>query len=191
MEFEFIKSGHKISDEKTNLFSKVKLENKKEVKKIKEVENKNSFEKLNLKVGQIVEVKKVETSEKLFVFKVDLKEETPRQILSGIQEFYNQEELINRKVVVFANLKPAKLAGLESNGMILAVDDKSKCKLLTTNLEIGENLKVENLVANNENKVKIKVFQKLNLYSKNGNIFLDNKEIEGIGVEDNLEGEVC
>ncbi len=61
---------------------------------------------------------------------VDLGEEKPRQIIAGIKEFYSPEDLINTQVAVVANLKPAKLMGMVSEGMILAVSDSDGLSLL-------------------------------------------------------------
>ena len=53
---------------------------------------------------------------------IDLGEDQPRQILSGIAEVYTPEEMVGKSVIVIANLKPAKIMGIESNGMVLAAD---------------------------------------------------------------------
>lgn len=80
--------------------------------------------KVQLRVGQIVEAERVEKSEKLVKLKVDLGEERgPRQILAGIAKHYAPEALLGRKIVVVANLKPAKLMGQMSEGMLLAASD--------------------------------------------------------------------
>ncbi|MBA3602652.1 MAG: methionine--tRNA ligase [Parachlamydiaceae bacterium] len=76
-------------------------------------------EKLDLRVGTILEAAAVPKSKKLLILQVDLGFEK-RQILSGISLFYKPEEIVGKKVVVIANLKPAKLMGIESNGMLLA-----------------------------------------------------------------------
>jgi methionyl-tRNA synthetase len=62
----------------------------------------------------------VPKSDKLLRFTIDLGEETPRQVLAGIAEHYEPEKMVGRKLVVVANLKPRKLRGFESQGMILA-----------------------------------------------------------------------
>lgn len=82
------------------------------------------FAKVQLRVGQIVAAERIEKSEKLVKLQVDLGEaKGPRQILAGIAKFYQPEELIGRKIVVVANLKPAKLMGQMSEGMLLAASD--------------------------------------------------------------------
>ena len=61
-----------------------------------------------------------------------------RQIVSGLQKYYKEEELIGKKVVLVANLKPAKLKGIESNGMILAAGDGDTVKVLVVDDAINE-----------------------------------------------------
>ncbi len=84
----------------------------------------DDFAKLELKVGTVLEAEEVEGSEKLIKLKVDLGEETPRQILAGIKKWYSAEDLIGKQIAVVANLEPRMMMGLESQGMILAAGDK-------------------------------------------------------------------
>jgi methionyl-tRNA synthetase len=78
------------------------------------------FAKVDMRVGEILTAERVPKSDKLLRFTVDLGESEPRQILAGIAEHYEPEKMIGRKVAVVANLKPRKLRGFESQGMILA-----------------------------------------------------------------------
>lgn len=78
------------------------------------------FMAVDLRVAKILTCEKVPKSRKLLKMSVDLGEEAPRQILAGLAPWFLPEEMVGRRVVVVANLKPAKLMGLESNGMILA-----------------------------------------------------------------------
>ena len=78
------------------------------------------FAKVDMRVGQILTAERVPKSDKLLRFTVDLGEAEPRQILAGIAEHYDPEKMVGRKVVVVSNLKPRKLRGFESQGMILA-----------------------------------------------------------------------
>lgn len=79
----------------------------------------DDFAKIDLRVARVLECQKVEKSNKLLKLKIEVGQET-RQVVSGISKFYNPEELVGKLVVVVANLKPAKLMGIESQGMILA-----------------------------------------------------------------------
>jgi methionyl-tRNA synthetase len=78
------------------------------------------FTKIELRVGEVLTAERVPKSDKLLRFTIDLGEETPRQVLAGIAEHYEPEKMVGRKLVVVANLKPRKLRGFESQGMILA-----------------------------------------------------------------------
>ena len=79
------------------------------------------FQKLDLRIGKVVSAERVEGSEKLLKLKVDLGD-GERQIIAGVGLHYAIEELVNRKIVVVANLEPRALMGLESQGMLLAAD---------------------------------------------------------------------
>ena len=100
------------------------------------------FAKVQLRVGQIVEAEKVKGSRKLIKLMVDIGSET-RQVVAGIAEAYESEALINKKIVLVANLKPVKLMGIESNGMIVAatVDGKPVLATFTENAPNGALLK--------------------------------------------------
>jgi methionyl-tRNA synthetase len=79
----------------------------------------DEFAKIQMRVGQVLEAEKVEGSRKLIRMKVDLGTEI-RQVVAGIAGAYEPAGLLNRKVIIVANLKPAKLMGLVSDGMVLA-----------------------------------------------------------------------
>jgi methionyl-tRNA synthetase len=68
----------------------------------------------------VLSAERVPKADKLLLLKIDLNEEQPRQVLAGIAQYYEPEKLIGRKVVVVANLKPRKLRGYESQGMVVA-----------------------------------------------------------------------
>ena len=80
----------------------------------------DDFAKVDLRVGQVLSAERVPKADKLLLLKVDVGEEQPRQILAGIAQYYEPEKLIGRKVVIVANLKPRKLRGFESQGMVVA-----------------------------------------------------------------------
>jgi len=88
------------------------------------------FAKIQMRVGQVLEAEKIAGSRKLLKLRVDLGSET-RQVIAGIAEAYEPGSLINRKVVIVANLKPAKLMGFESNGMVVAASSGGKPVLAT------------------------------------------------------------
>ncbi len=85
----------------------------------------DDVDKIDLRVGEIIEAKKAEKSKKLLIFKVNCGNGETRQIVSGIAKFFTPEEMIGKKVIFVANLKPATLAGNISEGMLLAAEDKN------------------------------------------------------------------
>jgi methionyl-tRNA synthetase len=100
------------------------------------------FAKVELKIGKVLEATRVEGSNKLIVMKVDTGEE--RQIVAGIGKAYSPEELVNKSIVVVTNLQPAKLMGVESQGMLLAAsDDDGRLSILTIDREIRQGSKVK------------------------------------------------
>ncbi len=96
------------------------------------------FAKLKIVVGKVIESEKLEGSDKLLVSKIDIGNEV-RQIVSGIANYYTPEQLIGKKVLVIANLKPVKLRGVLSEGMILAASDmEGNLKIATVDGDISE-----------------------------------------------------
>ena len=98
----------------------------------------DDFAKIKLKLAKVINCEAHPKADKLLVLTLKVGEET-RTVVSGIKEFYSPEDLIGKNVVVVANLKPVKLRGIESRGMILAAEDKSgKLSLLTTLAELED-----------------------------------------------------
>jgi methionyl-tRNA synthetase len=93
------------------------------------------FARVEMRVGQVMEAQKVEGSRKLVKKKVDIGGEI-RQVVAGIAEAYDPAALLNRKVVLVANLKPARIMGIESNGMIVAASDGARPVLATFTEEV-------------------------------------------------------
>ena len=123
VENELLDTPPKISSE----ISKTTMQNEPEISQIKI----DDFKKSLIKVGTILECENIAGSEKLLKFKIDLGEDAPRQIISGIAKFYTPSELVGKQVCVLANLKPAKIFGHISEGMILSAED-GKLTLLST-----------------------------------------------------------
>ena len=155
-EFGVLKDGTKVSkgeilfpriDKSEELF---KVEEEKEEIQEDEEDRKgiisiDELDKVDLKVGQIKEVEKVAKSKKLYKLQVDVGEKELRTIVSGLVPYYTEEELAGKQVVVVTNLQPAKLCGVESNGMLLAAGDYDVVKLLVLDnnngtLENGANI---------------------------------------------------
>lgn len=129
----------KLNDANQELIDKRSKGKKVEiVEEVKEVEEKieevtiDDFDKIKLKVAEVISCENHPKADKLYVLQLKLGEEQ-RQVVSGIKEFYSPEDLVGKKVVVITNLKPVKLRGVESKGMILAAEDKTgKLSLLST-----------------------------------------------------------
>ena len=91
----------------------------------------DDFMKMQFQVGEIIECKEVENSKKLLCSQVKIGS-TTRQIVSGIKKWYSAEEMVGKKVMVLVNLKPAKLAGVLSEGMLLCAEDADGNVVLMT-----------------------------------------------------------
>ena len=102
----------------------------------------DDFDKVDLRVAEIVEAKKHPDADRLLVFQVKVGEET-RQVVSGIAKYYESEDLIGKKVILVYNLKPVKLRGVESHGMLLAADKGKKLTLASTLEDIASGAKVK------------------------------------------------
>ncbi len=90
----------------------------------------DDFQKVEIKVGTVISVDVVEGADKLYILKVDLGEEAPRQVLSGIREYKQIEDLLGKQFPFVTNLAPRMLRGFESQGMILAGSDENGLALL-------------------------------------------------------------
>lgn len=103
------------------------------------------WKKLELRVGKIKGVKEHPKADKLYILLVDLgKDDQDRQVVAGLRGHYSEEELIGRKIIIFKNLKPVTLRGVESNGMVLAaVNDEDKVVLIGPEEDIEEGSKIE------------------------------------------------
>jgi methionyl-tRNA synthetase len=99
------------------------------------------FKKLNMKIGTVTEIVRVSGSDKLYKMQVDLGDET-RQIVTGLVDYYTPEELQGKVIAVVTNLKPVKIFGQWSYGMLLAAEIDDKLALLTVDRNISNGAKV-------------------------------------------------
>ena len=102
----------------------------------------NDFAKLDIRVAKIVEVEKIPGKSKIIKGIIDLGEEKGQVIIGGA-EYYPPEDLINKKVIVLANLEPRKIAGVDSNAMLLAADLNDKPFWLTVNEDVPLGTKIK------------------------------------------------
>ena len=148
--FGRLEVGHNVIKKAPALFAridekefmeKLKADHEKEVKEVKEEKPEKEavsiedFAKLEFKVGTIVECQPHPKADRLLVEQVDLGTEV-RQVVSGIAKFYKPEELVGKQVVVVTNLKPVKLRGVESNGMILCAANDDALSFITPEKEM-------------------------------------------------------
>lgn len=136
----FNKLEDKIIDQQINKLPKVEEQLNEPVEEI----TIDEFKRIKLKVAKIIEAEYVKKSDKLLKLKIDLGNEK-RQLVAGIAKSYSPEELIGKKILVVANLKPAKLFGIESQGMVLALDtnEEGNVKLIEIDqsIELGKTAK--------------------------------------------------
>ena len=147
----------KVTEKPEILFARLDLEEvMKEVEKIQEAQKKaagiknypkvekkpeitiDDFDKIQIQVGEVIKCEPVKKAKKLLVSQIRIGEEV-RQIVSGIAAYYKPEEMVGKKVAVITNLKPCKLCGVESQGMILAAaDNENNLSVLTVDKDIIE-----------------------------------------------------
>lgn len=95
------------------------------------------FQRIALRVGVVTAAQDHPNADKLLILTVDIGEGSPRQVVAGIKGSYQASELVGKRVVVVANLKPAKLRGVESQGMVLAASDAASFVLVSPERSIG------------------------------------------------------
>src|SRR3989338_1137291 len=100
------------------------------------------FAKVDMRVAQVISAEKIEGADKLLKLQIDLGNEK-RQIVAGIAQHYPPEELVGRKIVVVINLKPVKIRGVESNGMLLAASDANVISILTPTKDVAVGSKIK------------------------------------------------
>ena len=101
------------------------------------------FARADLRVGTIRSAEPHPKADRLLVLKVDLGEETPRQLVAGIRAAYDHRFLVGQQVVVVANLKPAVLRGVESQGMLLVASDPAGLSVVTPGRRFAPGTKVK------------------------------------------------
>lgn len=100
------------------------------------------FFEVQLRVATVLEAEAIPKSNKLLRLLVEIGEDEPRTVVAGIAKQYAGEDLVGRQVVIVANLEPAKLMGVESNGMVLAASDDSGAVLLRPDREVPAGTRV-------------------------------------------------
>lgn len=106
-----------------------------------EIVSMKNFKKLVIKIGKVAEVERVPGSKNLYKLQVDMGDEM-RQIVTGLVGYYTEEDLRGKVIAVLTNLKPARIFGQVSNGMLLAAEIDDKLSLLTVDREIPNGAQV-------------------------------------------------
>jgi len=154
-EFGKYQSGNKVVEKPEILFAR--MDQKEVMEKVKEIEEAqktevqgekypevekkpeitiDDFDKIQIQVGEVIKCEPVKKAKKLLVSQIKIGAET-RQIVSGIAKYYKPEEMVGKKVAVITNLKPCKLCGVESQGMILAAGhDEGNLSVVTVDKDI-------------------------------------------------------
>ena len=125
----------RIEEEKKEPVKQEKAKKKSEDKMTEGLLDISDFAKIDLRVAKIMSAEKVEGADKLLKLKVDLGDEE-KQIVAGIALKYSAEELEGKKIIVVANLKPAKLRGVESQGMLLAASTEDDVVIVSPEKDI-------------------------------------------------------
>ena len=128
------------------------------------------FSKLDLRVAKIIKVEDHPNADKLYILELDVGELGKRRIVAGIKPWYKKDELIGKKIVLLANLKPAKIRGVKSEGMLLAVDRAGEAVLLLANAKEGSGVFVEGIESNPAEKISYEEFAKVEMKSKDGKV---------------------
>ncbi len=166
----------KFSDLKFDYLSKEIKKPEILFEKLEEIDliKKDPFTSVDLRVGKVIEVFPHPKADKLLILKVDFGSEK-RQIVAGIKKYYSEEELKGKKIVVVFNLKPAKLRGEKSNGMLLAASSENDVGVLTVDGNLGDMVRPEGIEFDGTEQIDIEHFLKVNLVGKNGIAYYGEK----------------
>jgi methionyl-tRNA synthetase len=160
----------------TKLVEPVPVYNKVEIEAPEEEEAKEAtkpaaafadFKRLDLRVGRIISAEDHPDAEKLFILKVDIGEEKPRQIVAGLRLYYTKEQMVGRSLILVSNLKPVKLRGMMSEGMLLAADDEQQggksVQLLTPTKDLPVGTRISSGMEASSAVIEYKEFQKVKM----------------------------
>ncbi|MFH2028080.1 MAG: methionine--tRNA ligase [Nanoarchaeota archaeon] len=158
-----------------------------------EVKEKEVFP-LDLRVAEIKEVKEHPEADKLYILNVDVGSEE-RQLVAGLKEHYSESDLLGKKVIIVANLKPAKLRGVLSQGMVLAAESKKEVGVLyVEDVDAGLNVSLDGLDIN-KSQVRYEDFAKLKINAVDGKVEFKSSVFkvknEFVKVDKVLNGKIC
>lgn len=143
-----------------------------------------SVSDVDFEVGQIIEVKKHPQAEKLYIERVQMGGGEILQICSGLVPFMKEEELMGKKIIVVKNLKPAKLRGVESAGMLLAAESSGVLEVISPDVPVGTKVRVKNApAAAPKQQITIDEFFTIKLELKNRMLLADGKVLAAGEIE--------
>lgn len=102
----------------------------------------DQFKDIDIRAGTIISAEEIEGADKLLKLLVDIGEDIPRQIVSGIKEYLSTENLVGCQILVVTNLEPRTLKGVESRGMILAIINEGDLSLVVPQMRVANGAKV-------------------------------------------------
>ncbi len=151
------------------------------------------FASMDLRVAKVEKVEDHPEADKLYVLKIDLGTEK-RTLVAGLKGHYSKKYIEGKRIVVVSNLKPAKLRGIESQGMLLAAEKGGKVGLLVSDDEPGADVIAEGIEKKPSKLIDIKDFLKLGLEAKNGKVYYKDKVLrtkrKELRVDKKIEGKV-
>ena len=135
------------------------------------------FGNLNLIVGEIKAVQDHPNADKLYILLVNIgKLVREIQLVAGIKQSYNKNELLNKKIIIVRNLEPVIIRGVESNGMLLAVSDSGKIILLTAKKsKVGDKVFIDDMKPEVLEKISFGDFKKIHLLTQEDHIVFEGK----------------
>lgn len=165
------------------------------MKKIEEmkINTEDPFDKIEIVTAKILEIKEHPEADKLYILKIDIGTEE-RQLVAGLRTHYSAEELQDKNIIVLKNLKPAKLRGEWSQGMLLAADNGDVVKIITSDSGPGKHVYSDSIPEKEFEEIEIKDYMKLGLKSKNGKVFYNDNILKtedgDIKAPKNVDGKV-
>ena len=162
-------------------------------RRIEKVEFSDPFASLDIRVAKIEKADDIAGSEKLYVLHINIGTEK-RKLVAGLKDRYSKKELKGKSIVIVCNLKKAKFKGIESEGMLLAADDGKDIGLLFSKDKPGSNVFIDGVEKRPAKEISIKDFAKIELKSKNGKVYCNDKVLKTkageIHVDKGIEGKI-
>ncbi len=132
-----------------------------------ETEKFADFRRMDVRVGTIVEVDDHPDAEKLYVLKISLGEDEPRQIVTNLKSVYTREQMLGRRLLVISNLKAAKFRGVRSDGMLMALDDGnlggSSIQLLKPSVDVPDGTRMDCGMEASSSRIEVKHCEKVKI----------------------------